>query len=145
MGAKLKHKCSRIFPARTVPAPTILSRKDGARRLPLAPVQTLDKVFSIPTLGSRSDDRIKPPLFPRSAEDWQPRRHFRIRRIQHQSHNSNCWWRYFGRTLQARIAIEKPPNVGRESSPVALPYSPHLPTITPSVQRAEPARWRPPK
>ena len=68
MGAKPKHKCSRIFPARTVPAPTILSRKDGAGRLPLAPVQTLDKVFSIPTLGSRSDDRIKPPLFPRSAE-----------------------------------------------------------------------------
>src|SRR2546430_13925123 len=111
--------------------------EDGIRDLTVTGVQTCALPISI----RRSDQAS--PLSPECG-DWQPRRHFRIRRTRHQSHNSNCWWRYFGRTLQARIAIEKPPNVGRESRPVALPYSLHLPTITPSVERAEPARWRPP-
>src|SRR5215467_12062292 len=64
MGAKLKHKCGRIFPARNTAAPTILSRKDGTRRVPLAHEQEFVRVFTIQTLGPPSDVRNGHPSFP---------------------------------------------------------------------------------
>lgn len=107
MGRRLRHKRSGIVAVRTVPAPTVLFRKDGAGPVRLARELSFDALFSIrpwavsvvPTLRSGR------PTFPGvlGIPDFGgvSGRAEGIAKY----HNSNCWTAFLGSTLRIKIAM----------------------------------------
>src|SRR5215472_17229192 len=143
-GATLKHKHNGIFPARTAPAPTILSRKDGARRSPLAYLQFIDKLFSIPAFAaaSRRSDQASPLSLECGGRATLAHCGYA------ESGGDQTILTAHGASLEGlcrrKLPCTKPPDARRESRPAALPCFPRLPTTTPCVRPAEPARYPPP-